>query len=407
MNRKRSLRQILARQWAVFALVLFVSFAAMAVLLLYLLEDRFIDRRLQDIGDDVIVSAAPPALPPRFELMGRAAVAGTMRERTRGQRTGVIREFRLPDGRYVHVLAGRDRQGADFLLAYDVSDQLAVNAALVRGWPWLLLIAAVLAACAWSLASRFVARVSRQALGLVIQVGQAEGPGRLRVLAENESILEFSELARLNADAWEARLATLGRERETLAFLGHELRTPLQSARTSLALLQDDHGNVVAWQRLRRAVDRLARASHAILWLSREDEPTAENGCAIDSMLDALAREFEPLAALRQQTIRQRSEAGARWPLPPEVAETVVANLLLNAIQHGAPGDIDIVAQSTSLCIGNGWAGLSGTDGFGLGLQVARRLLARFGWQLSEHASAERIQFVMSPLTATPDRLGR
>lgn len=384
MKRKRSLRQVLARQWMVFGLVLLLSFATLSVLLLFLLEDSLINRHLRDVAAEAMTASEQfPVLPPGFERISACCIPETLQARTNGLRTGGIREFRLPDGRYVHVLAGRyDGDRAD-LLVYDVSDQLTVNAALMRGWPWLLLAAAILTIIAYALAHRLISKVSTQALTLVSRAGDANGPEDLRELARNEHIEEFSELARLNAEVWEARLADLDRERETLAFLGHELRTPLQSIRNSLALLQDDRDNQSAWHRLHRAQNRLVRASHSVLWLASHTEPPTGAYCTVAPLLSVLEQEFTPLADARSQSIRVNVPMDLRWPLPEEVVETVLANLLLNAIQHGGPGDITVMASHNTLILGNVLPEQTAPTGFGLGLQLSRRLLERFGWSLT------------------------
>lgn len=391
MIRKRSLGQVLARQWIVFGLVLFAGFALMSVLFLYVLEDQFINRRLRDAAQEVVLLAQPPALPPRFELVSADHAPPALRERTQGLRQGAIREFRLADGRYVHVFSGHDIRGARFLLSYDVSDQLNVNSALIHGWPWLMLAAAALAMIAYALAKRLVGRVARQASGLVMQVVEADGPQRLHALAGEQVIREFSELAQLSAEAWETRLAALKHERETLAFLGHELRTPLQSARTSLALLNEDRGNTVAWQRLQRAQDRLARATHAILWLAADSALTVGTRCHVAPVLEALVAEFTPLAATRQQAIDRCVVVDAHWPLPTEVVETVLANLLLNAIQHGGPGDIRLRLDADGLRMVNPASATPEGAGFGLGLELVQRLLERFGWRLQRSGASEHV----------------
>lgn len=377
---RRSLRAVLARQWVAFGLSLLAAFAAMALLLLFLLEDSFIDRRLREVGE--AAAAGAPVLPANFERLDRDAVPPELRERTATQRDGVVREFRLPDGRYVHVLAGRGSDGSAFLLAYDVSDQLHVNAALARAWPWLLAMASLLALLAWGLAARFAADLSRRAGALVHGLGDAGDVDTLRRHAAGEDIAEFADLARLGADAWEARLDTLARERETLAFLGHELRTPLQSARTSLASLHDDRGDQRAWQRLQRAHDRLARASHAILWLHRDAAPPVDAHCDAAALLQALADEFAPLAGRRGQSIELSVPPGTSWPCPPELAETIVANLLLNAVQHGSPGLITVGADFDGAVVDNPTPGGGDRAGFGVGLPLVERLLARVGGSL-------------------------
>ena len=377
---------MLAGQWIALTLVLFAGFAAMTLLLLFVLEDSFIDARLRGID-----TAA--ALPERFTLHPLAAAPGDLRAAMRDTAPGDIREFRLDDGRYVHVLATRTRDGNAALLAFDVSDQLRVNAALRRAWPWLLGMAAILALAAYALATAFVARVSRQASTLLAQAAGTPDPARLRALADAATIHEFGELARAQAQAWEARLAVLEAERETLAFLGHELRTPLQSARTSLALLQDDPGNAPAWSRLQRAVDRLARASSGVLWLAADTAPP-QAGCAVRPLLDALVAELMPMANARGQQFDVRGDA--RWPLPEEVVETVLANLLLNAIQHGGAGRIDIALDDAGATLSNPVAAEAAGGGFGIGLLVVQRLLGRFGWTARGESSAARVAVVVS-----------
>ncbi|MDH5823640.1 HAMP domain-containing sensor histidine kinase [Luteimonas sp. RD2P54] len=378
--KRRRLRGVLARQWAVFGVTLFGGFVAMAVLLMYLLEDQFIDRRLREVGEDVAAGAV--LLPAGFSRYTPAAAPAALLERIDPQRTGALRELRLPDGRYVHLLAGRDRRGAAFLLVYDVTDQLYVNSALHAGWPWLLGMVALLAAAAWALASRFVGSLSGRAAALVRGLGDGEDIAGLRRLGADEPIEEFAELAQRGADAWEARLSALASERETLAFLGHELRTPLQSARTSLASLQHDRGDAAAWQRLQRAHQRLVRASQAILWLDRGSAPCAAPSCEAAPLFASLAAEFAPLARARRQEIRFDPPAGIRWPWPGEIVETIAANLLANAIQHGGPGSVAVTADEEGFVIENPVADDADTPGFGLGLQVASRLLQRFGGTL-------------------------
>lgn len=394
MSGKRRLRRVLAGQWVAFTLLLFAGFAAMALLLLFLLEDSFIDQRLRSVAAGLPGVDVPAAdLPGRFAVHPVATAPDELRKRMRGARTGAIREFRGDDGRYLHVLATRARDGSDVLLAYDVSDQLRVNAALRRAWPWLLLMAAALALGAWALATAFAARVAQQAGTLLAQVAGTPDPVRLRELADAAPIHEFSELARLQAHAWDARLAVLQAERETLAFLGHELRTPLQSARTSLALLQDDPANAAAWSRLRRAVDRLARASNGVLWLASDAAAAQVASCQVRPLADALAAELAPMAAARGQDICIRGIA--RWPLPEEVAETVLANLLLNAIQHGGAGRIDIAIADAGLELANPVDDNAAGSGFGIGLQVVRRLLGRFGWTVRRDDGATRVSVVV------------
>jgi signal transduction histidine kinase len=376
-----SLARVLMRQWVAFGLALFAVFAAVSLLMLFVLEDSFIDTRLREVAGS-IAAAPAPALPQGFSLQALDMAGDELRRAVHGLDPGAIRELRLADGRYVHVLRGRAPSGDDYLLAYDVSDQLRVNQAIGRAGPWLAGMAAVLVLVAGGLARAFAARIGRQAEALVARIGDSPDVESLRACADAQAIREFGQLARLAAESWQSRLQALDAERETLAFLGHELRTPLQSARTSLALLEDDRSDAAAWQRLRRAQTRLARASNSVLWLAREPAPEPPATCDVPALVRQLLQEFEPLAAGRGQRLHGAPPDGLQWALPMDVAETVLANLLLNAIQHGGPGVVEVHADDNGLTMVNPPGAEPALAGFGLGLRLSQRLLERFGWRL-------------------------
>lgn len=381
-----SLAEALARQWIGFTLALLALFVAAALLLLWILEDSFINRRLRDVAA-LVQDTAAPALPEAFIVWPLAALPADIGPRLHGLPAGRVLEFRRNEGQYVHLLWTRTPRGEAFVIAYDVSDQLLVNAGFERGLPWLLLLAVLLALSSWALARGFVVRLSRRAQAVLAQVRESPDPSALHDYARREPIREFSELARLNAEAWEQRLTMLERERQTLAFLAHELRTPLQSARTSLALLQDGTAVDQAWKRLRRAIDRLSRASQSILWLASDSRPTGLDRTPPGPLLDELAEELAPLASGKQQSIHIEGGAMVRWPLPREALETVLANLMLNAIQHGGAGRIELRYGSDWFEISNPLTAESGRHGFGLGLQIVQRLTERWGWTMTLEAT--------------------
>lgn len=382
MSHQRSLKRVLTSQWIVFTLTLSILFFAIVVLLLFILEDSFIDRRLKEVAATFLDLGTPPALPSQFRFFRLSALPEDIRQRVAGRSVGSIEEFWRTDGRYVHVLLAQTPEGAPFALLYDVTDELTVNVGIERSLPYVLPLLLTLALCAYGMAGTFVNRVGKQARRMVEQVRTSADPDSLRAIAAGEPIQELSELARLNADAWAEKLEAVERERRTLAFLAHELRTPLQSARTSLALLRDERANPEAWRRLERAVNRLVRASDSILWLSTESTPRAAHVTDIGQILTELVEEFTPLAETKSQAIDLHVDCALARPSPRNAVETIVANLLLNAIQHGAAGVIRIRATRDALEITNP-TGSRSEGGFGIGSQVVARLAERFGWEIS------------------------
>lgn len=394
--RRRSLRQALARRWMLFTAVLSLLFAASGLLLLFVLEDSFIDRRLHAVAATVTDPQAPPAsLPSQFQVSPMATLPDDIRAELGSDRVGRLVEFRRANDRYVHVLAARTAAGQPFALIYDVTDELTVNQGLARGLAYVAALLAVLMLCAYLLSRAFVGRMVQRAQALLRQVLDSPDPETLEALAQQEPVQEFADLARLHARVWRGQLAAVERERETLAFLGHELRTPLQSARTSLSLLAGEPGHAAALIRLQRAVEWLGRASNAILWLASDNPGMLDGDTHAATCLQDLADELAPMAEARGQAIELAIDPELHWARPREIIETVLANLLLNAIQHGGQGIITITADAGGLFLHNPRAAAEVT-GFGLGMRIVGRLASRIGWQVTFSREVDGASFALS-----------
>lgn len=387
MIRQQSLGYLLGRQWMIYTCLLSGLFIGAGLLLLFVLEDSFIDRRLHAVAAGVTSPhVAPPHLPSQFSVAPPEALSSDLQARLSGRSAGALVEFRRENGRYVHVLLTQTAAREPFAVVYDVTDELTVNRALARGAAYAAALLAVLLVVAHALARVLAGRISRRADALVRQVLESPDPGHLQRLAAAEPVRELSALVRLQGEAWQAHLDAIERERQTLAYLGHELRTPLQSARTSMALIQDDRTDAAAWQRLQRAVNRLTRASDAILWLS--SPPRARPDGRTDALrcLESLADELGPLAAVKSQRIDLKVDAGLHWPWPEDVVDVLLSNLMLNAIQHGGPGVITVVATSVDLTLRNPCAP-EHRRGSGLGLAIVQRLAGAIGWHVELHVA--------------------
>ena len=394
--RARTLAAVLTRQWMLFAALVAALFSACALLLLFLLEDSFIDRRLKaaarSITDPV---TAQRALPPEFRAYPADAAPLDIHARLPWAERAEPFEMRRADGSYVHVLLERTASGTPFVLVYDVTGDLTVSPRWRIGLLLTSSATGVVLLGAFLFARAFVSRVGNRASALVAEMKNTRDPVQLRVLAGKQDVQEFQQLLLLHADAWEAELASVEREAQTLAQLAHELRTPLQSARTSLAILADDRMDPGAWERLERAVTRLARASTAILWMSSEREPLPEDSAECVPTIRALIDEFAPFAEARQQQIRLEIREPAHWSIPQDVADAIFGNVLMNAIQHGVPGIITVRIERDGIAVLNP-AGASPGGGFGCGLQIVRRLADRVGWHLDVSHDARTVQARLS-----------
>lgn len=382
--RARSLKSLLTRHWMLFATCVAVLFATAGLLLLFLLEDSFIDRQLEAAARTV-TSGSPglTRLPTEFSVYPVADVPLDIHARLPFAKVGEPFEMRRADRRHVHVLLVDTHETGRLAVVYDVTDQLTVSPRLGAGLLLVLglTLATLLAAAA--LARAFVGRVTRQAGHLAEDVRCSPDPKHLRELAQVQQVLEFQHLLNMHADIWEAKLSAVENERQTLAYLGHELRTPLQSAQTSLTLLSEQRDDPAAFDRLDRALSRLTRASRAALWLATDRHPNLSVTAPLLPTIQRVAAEFSPLAERAGQVIEVDVPATLSFRGPNEVAETILANLLLNAIQHGGPGSIVIHATADAVVITNPPPHAPPTDGFGLGLEIVRRLADRIGWTVN------------------------
>jgi signal transduction histidine kinase len=145
----------------------------------------------------------------------------------------------------------------------------------------------------------------------------------------------------------------------------------------------------------------VSRASHSVLWLASAagTEPLPRVPTA--PIAEALIAEFAPLAVQRGQPLQLQTSAAA-WPMPVEVIETVLANLLLNAIQHGGPGPVRLMIDDNGAQIDNALASEPALPGFGLGLVLVERLLQRFGWKLTCEPLPDRMRSRLWPEMHSP-----
>ena len=374
MNR-RSLRRVLVVQWALYTAMLLVGLGGIAAFALYVLEDSFIDARLVEAERALGGERAPL---PQIEVWRPAEFPEAHSARVAALAPGRVREFRLDAARYVHVRALPADASGPRLLVYDVQNEMRVNAAFARSAPLLVLMAALLLGLAAWLAHHNATRIEGAASGLLAAVATKADPLSLRRAADAQPVAEFQRIGHALADALESRLEALRREEDTLRFIAHELRTPLQSAKLAAALLP---GDSKAHGRLNRALQRLERASQAVLWLGEPAQPGHHADVGV--IAEILGAELAPLAQQRRQNIATELRGQLVWPMPAAAAEALLSNLVLNAIQHGSPGLIGITVDEASLVVANPFAADERQPGHGLGLELGRRIATHIGLTLS------------------------
>lgn len=227
--------------------------------------------------------------------------------------------------------------------------------------------------------------------------------------------------AELSADrcSVQAQLAEAGRIRaDLIATVSHEFRTPLTGIRgAALTLLKrGDRLDKIGRDRLLHAVldqqERLSRLLENMLVAARatQADPSAS------AEVDAVAAEVAMLAAAGQPGAPGVSvvvEAGITARIDRQALHQVLANLVDNALTHGAPGAMPLVAggqdaRGVWVSVSNEGRVIDLTaagrlfepftqadsgptrdrQGIGLGLYVVRRLVEVYGGSVEVHSDS-------------------
>jgi heavy metal sensor kinase len=141
----------------------------------------------------------------------------------------------------------------------------------------------------------------------------------------------------------------LEHERSFISNASHELRTPLTHLQAEVELALESPRSKAELLDALRAIghdtDRLAQLAQDLLVLARVDHgalPVRLEATDLDDALRTVALRFERRAGDADRTI-ETDGAGLRWPVDRLRLEQAVANLIENALRHGA-GPIRVVA---------------------------------------------------------------
>lgn len=253
---------------------------------------------------------------------------------------------------------------------------------------WLLLAGAgvVTLAIAAGLGILFARWVTGPIAGLQ-RAATRIGEGELSTRAdERAGPPEVRDLASaFNATA--ARLEDLVTAQEHfVADASHQLRTPLTALRLRLEMLEADADASIAddLEGARREVQRMSRLVDGLLVLARAERARAAlpEPTALGPILAGRAEAWEPVAAERGVTLVV-VDTDRRARATTDHLESVLDNLLANAIDHSPPGAAVTLRVDTETVDGRTMVGVHVLDeGPGLDADQRERAFDRF-WRAS------------------------
>jgi signal transduction histidine kinase len=240
-----------------------------------------------------------------------------------------------------------------------------------------LLVALVAGAVAMMIGALVGSSISASSLALQDEARRFGESGEFRAGAHGPAELQglADELARTSSRLRESRAREARLEdsrRELIAWVSHDLRTPLAGLRAMTEALEDGIADDPSryHRQIRAEVDRMVRMVDDLFELSRNHAGnlrlTLQPVVLGDLVSEAIAS-ADPVARARGVRLGGGVADGLEVVADPAELSRVVGNLLMNAIRHTpADGVVEVVGRSgpdgVELSVTDGCGGLSEED---------------------------------------------
>jgi len=193
------------------------------------------------------------------------------------------------------------------------------------------------------------------------------------------------------------------REKKFLQNASHELRTPIAVVSSSLDIIElriqqgktelfDQHTNI------KRANKSMAELINALLLLSRKDSAEVSlEDVSLKALLTEVVEEHRYLIKGKRVTVELLGDDTCRYPLPFAQCKITLSNLIRNAFEHTSSGKVmiqlskrSVLIKNTSMDAEDEYQDISEKDvehsqGFGLGLQIVRKIVKQQQWQIYQY----------------------
>lgn len=421
MNNKpknfHSLSRRIVAQFCIFTLVLSVIFSFLTFILLYNLEDNFIERDVSQEANYLVSHYQQykvwPA--PRSKYFSLHFSKQSLPDDMRAQFIEEPRrkEFYGEQGRHYHLYSLpqlSELSTQEIYLLAEVSDKLLVRPVRDGVLVLLLVSASILTFFAFIIAwllGRKTAKPLKALADLVDGVAPEHIPKTFAGKFPNN---EIGVLARTLENSMEQISKALERERCFTRDVSHELRTPvaiiqnaaelrLQQIKSQASIKQgDDEGEVVI-HRILDASRQMEQTVTTLLHLAREEHATAQKSSVkLLPLIEQSIIERSYMLDGKSVEVEVSDNCHANVLAQQGMLKVLLDNLISNAFQYTDSGLVSVSFDNNTLTIADTGPGIeadispkiteptvkgSQSTGYGFGLSIVKRLCEHQGWQLT------------------------
>ncbi len=380
------------------ALCLCAVFTGLIFLLVYVIEDQVFVNQVKlaqsqfgevvRYGDVEQIERWQPSSATMRRISSEVDLPDTLPNKLRKrivEQAGVHEYFDDQNALFIARLSAPQFEQAGYLV-YDVSDLLAVRGTKLT----LFILIGIVSLFITVVAILFARRLTRSTLAPVTRLSKALKNSDLDDvvidMAKEFSDDEISVLTQELATSIEAVQKTAKREFEFNRGISHELRSPIQVAKSASELLHlasAQNGSMTKpVARLQRSIEEMNEIAEAFLWLSSPRDLLADEGVSL-KQLQLLTDNIKDILPNHTVAVTLSLRDDQRIPLPENVLSVMLRNLVRNAALHGSGERISIEAGHQFVCVRNELGEISeARTGFGIGLSIVAGLCERFGCEL-------------------------
>ena len=206
---------------------------------------------------------------------------------------------------------------------------------------------------------------------------------------EGHATIELKQTLKAINDYRQSIAQSITREKSFTRFVSHELRTPMTVIKGSVSLLNrlDNEKILIQTTRINKAVDDMNELTQTLLLLARDHKNDDGEIVIDDKFINQELLDIETYIQSNECQIDYQILSAFRLSAQPTLFKALFKNLLINAVNSTAKGQVSIFLDKGQLTIIDNGLGLEaqsrGYQGFGIGLVIVKDICQKYGWQFS------------------------